>query len=294
MDALGELLGGVRARSALITRNAVEPGLAVRLAADAALSLVGVVRGQAWVSGQHLAEGDVAIVRGPGFTVSEDRVACPTRVLTEADYCARSLVVGTRECGPPDAPVQVVSGAYTGPEGVSGRLLAALPEVAVVRGTPVLAQVAAEIAADRPGQQAVLDRMLDLALVTALRSWFDATGHVPLSPVVDTALRAMADDPAHPWTVAVLAERVGLSRAALARRFTAETGTPPMAHLADLRLSRTAALLRDSDETLAAIARKVGYANAYALSTAFKRANGTSPAHYRALGAPPVPRATAR
>ena len=42
-----------------------------------------------------------------------------------------------------------------------------------------------------------------------------------MTPIVSAALRLIHDDPARPWTVASLAAGVGVSRAALARRFTA-------------------------------------------------------------------------
>ena len=64
------------------------------------------------------------------------------------------------------------------------------------------------------------------------------------------------------------------------------------AHLADLRLSLAADLLLRTDATVDAIARKVGYANSFALSTAFKRVRGVSPQEHRSGGQEPGPAAT--
>ncbi|MEK8146658.1 helix-turn-helix domain-containing protein [Streptomyces sp. M10(2022)] len=50
-----------------------------------------------------------------------------------------------------------------------------------------------------------------------------------------------------------------------------------MAYLADWRITLAADLLRETDDTVGTIARKVGYANAFALSVAFKRLRGTRP-----------------
>jgi AraC-like DNA-binding protein len=82
--------------------------------------------------------------------------------------------------------------------------------------------------------------------------------------------------------VASLARETGVSRAALARRFTELVGEPPMAFLAGWRLALAADLLRDPDATLGAVARQVGYGSPYALSTAFKRVRGVSPREHRA------------
>ena len=87
----------------------------------------------------------------------------------------------------------------------------------------------------------------------------------------------LVDNPATAWTVARSRPRPGMSRAAFARRFTELVGEPPMAFLAGWRLAMAADLLRDTDATLDAVARTVGYSSPFALSTAFKRVHGVSP-----------------
>jgi transcriptional regulator GlxA family with amidase domain len=83
-----------------------------------------------------------------------------------------------------------------------------------------------------------------------------------------------------------LADRTGVSRASLARRFTALVGEAPMAYLTGWRITLAADLLRETNQTVESIARRVGYANAFALSVAFKRLRGTNPtAHRRAASA---------
>ena len=81
--------------------------------------------------------------------------------------------------------------------------------------------------------------------------------------------------------MASLASEAGVSRAALARRFSDLVGEPPMAFLTEWRLTLAADLLRDPDETLASVAYQVGYSSPFALSTAFKRARGISPREHR-------------
>src|SRR5262249_25169974 len=96
-------------------------------------------------------------------------------------------------------------------------------------------------------------------------------------------LRLLHNNPAHPWTVAALAAEVGVSRAALARRFTELVGEPPMAFLTGWRLALAADLLLEPDATVGAVARPVGYTSPFTFSTAFKRRYGVSPqAHRRA------------
>ncbi|MDQ0686996.1 transcriptional regulator GlxA family with amidase domain [Streptomyces achromogenes] len=145
-----------------------------------------------------------------------------------------------------------------------------------------------EIIRDEAGQEVVLDRMLDLLVIAALRAWFSrpeaaapAWYQALADPVVGRVLRLVQDDPAHPWTVASLAAKAGVSRAAMARRFTDLVGEPPMTYLAGWRLALAADRLRDSEDTIGAIARQIGYGSAFSLSSAFKRVYGVSPQEHR-------------
>lgn len=282
----------------------MRPPWALRMASGAPLTLATMLNGHAWiVPDQHepvpIGVGDIAVIRGDvPYTVADDPATTPSLVVTSADYCPGAEGVEhvsgpARTCGTlTDGAAVLVSGAFERRGELSDRLLRVLPDVLMVpaeqsRNQPV-EMVAAEVIRDRPGQQLVLDRLLDLMLVTALRTWFDSPdSNAPAwcraldDPVAGTALRLLHDSPAHPWTVADLATKVGVSRAALARRFTALVGEPPMSYLAGWRIALAADLLRETDQTVDAIARKVGYANAFALSVAFKRLRGTRPSDHR-------------
>jgi AraC-like DNA-binding protein len=185
----------------------------------------------------------------------------------------------------------MLTGTYPNSGEISRRLLAALPPLILtdLRDSPLIALLTEEIVREEPGQQAILDRLLDLLLVTVLRTWLarpeaEAPGWYRANgdPVVGRALRMLHHNPAYPWTVASLAAATGLSRAALARRFADLVGEPPMAYLTRWRLSLAADLFREPDATVAAVARQVGYGSGFALSTAFKRERGMSPQEHRA------------
>ena len=100
-------------------------------------------------------------------------------------------------------------------------------------------------------------------------------------PLVAHALTVIHGDPASPWTVKTLAERVNVSRATLARRFTRFVGETPLSYLTRWRMELAARHLRDTDDAVGAIARRVGYASEFAFSRAFSRARGDAPGRYR-------------
>ncbi|HEY2285435.1 MAG TPA: AraC family transcriptional regulator [Streptosporangiaceae bacterium] len=119
-------------------------------------------------------------------------------------------------------------------------------------------------------------------------NWFarpgtDAPGwyHAQRDPVVGPALALIHDHPAQPWSVASLAAAARSSRATFARRFHELVGQSPITYLTSWRLTLAADLLSEGDETLEAVARQVGYGDAFALSSAFKRVRGISPSDHR-------------
>jgi AraC-like DNA-binding protein len=312
MDVLDDLLAGTRARGGVFNLTVLDPPWGLHIVDEAPLALATLVRGSAWILRDgtepvRLNERDVAVLRGPEPYVVADTPQtepqlrihpggiCEPLPGAPIDYSAR-LGVRTHG-GRPDGAAMVVSGTYQLEGDVSRRLLTALPPVLVVPAEdvtgPVMEMVLGEIQRDEPGQQSVLDRWLDLALITTLRAWFARPeSHAPgwyqaqADPVVGLALRLIHEDPAHAWSVVELANRTGVSRASLARRFTALVGESPMAYLTGWRITLAADLLRGTNHTVESIARRVGYANAFALSVAFKRLRGTNPtAHRRATSA---------
>ncbi|MCC3326724.1 AraC family transcriptional regulator [Nocardia abscessus] len=310
MDALASLLEGPRARGAFLMCSLLDPPWSLRIQDDAPLTVLSMIRGGAWIvtdqgAPRQLGAGDVAIFRGPApYTVADDPATEPQIIIhpgqvtktPQGEILCETLSLGVRQWGTdPEGATLMVTGTYESAGAASRRLLRALPPVLVLqRGdfdSRVLDILVDEVTKDEPAQSAVLDRLLDLVLIAALRAWFareDAPAwyHAYGDPLVGKALRLLQHNPAHGWTVAGLAEAVGVSRAALARRFTDLVGEPPMAFLTEWRLALAADLLQESDATIEAIARQVGYGSAFALSTAFKRHFGVSPRDHRQGGTP--------
>ena len=307
MDAVAGLLDGPRARGAFLLCSRMDPPWSLRIQDRAPLTLVAVVRGQAWiVSGSaqpaQLERGDMAVIRGPEpYTVADDPATPPQAVIHPGQRCTtpdgqelRQMTdLGVRTWGnSPDGATVMLTGTYQLEGEVSQRLLRVLPAVLVLRDgdwdCPLIALLADEIVKDEPGQEAVLDRLLDLLLIAVLRAWFarpDARApgwyRAYGDPVVGRALRLMYHNPARPWTVAALADATSVSRASLARRFKDLVGEPPMTFLTSWRIALAADLLREPGTTIGAVATQVGYASPFALSAAFKRVRGISPRQHR-------------
>lgn len=308
VDVLEALLDGPRARGAFLLRAVLDPPWSLRVQDEAPLTVFAVLHGTAWLCAdgqapETLESGQVAVVRGPDhYTVSDSPTTAPTVVVHPGGRCTAaddgralwdewSLGVRTWGHGQGSGCVLLI-GTYEGSGEASRPLTGALPTTVVLTaeqsGTALLDLLAGEMQVEAPGQRALLDRLLDVLLISSLRTWFtaredEAPGwfRAQQDPAVGQALSLLHQDIAHPWTVDELAARVGLSRAALGRRFTGLVGEPPMAYLASWRLALAADLLVSSDVTIATVARRVGYGTPFSFSAAFKRVHGVSPQRYR-------------
>jgi len=91
-------------------------------------------------------------------------------------------------------------------------------------------------------------------------------------------------DLGRPWTLGDLARRAGLGDEQLRRLCVRQLGASPMQHLTRLRMRRAAALLASGGRSVGEVANAVGYDNAFAFSTAFRRHHGVPPSHVMAAG----------
>jgi AraC-like DNA-binding protein len=281
VDAIAGLLDGPRARGAFMLRSRMSAPWSLRIEDQAPLTLVAMVRGHAWLRAgglsQQVGHGDVAVLCGPApYTVADEpgrraqAVILPGQRCVAPDGGAQTAMadLGVRTWGNDTAGgTEMLTGTYPVPREVSQRLLRALPPLLVLRANqwdcPLIPLLADEIVKDEPGQEAVLDRLLDLLLIAVLRAWFarpDARapgwyrGYA--DPVVGAALRRIYHAPQEPWTVQSLARAAGVSRATLARRFTDLVGETPIAFLTGWRIALAADLLREPEATLTAVARE--------------------------------------
>lgn len=294
MDLLYDHLMRARAAGAVFARTVAEPPWGLRLGGSIQLAVHTVVRGRGYLwlndpgSAVELSPGTVALVRGgtDHYIGYEPGTDC----LEPHEFRARH-----GQGGPGDDPRAAVflCGAYQFSGDVGSGLLDALPPMMTL--TPsvddplrdVVTLLSRELVRTEPAQQLVLDRLLDLLLVLAIRSDFRQSTAAPrwyrasADPRLSTALQAMHENAAHPWTVTELADVSGLSRAAFARTFREALGQAPMQYLTEWRMTLARDHLRTGDRSLAQIAGAVGYSSPFAFAAAFRRHHGDPPGTWR-------------
>ena len=201
-----------------------------------------------------------------------------------------SMSVGSAD---PD-PAHVVCGFLGCDARPFNPLLAALPRVIRVNdreGGALGAFVAFAVAESkdrRIGGECVLGRVSELMFVDVVRRYLemlpaDQTDWLAglRDAFVGRALTALHASPDRGWTLELLAREVGLSRSALAERFTQFVGQPPMQYLMNWRMQLAARRLMGSTDGVAAIAEQVGYESEAAFSRTFKKVVGSPPSLWR-------------
>ncbi|MDR3665045.1 MAG: AraC family transcriptional regulator [Mycobacterium sp.] len=293
VDLLYDHLMRARATGAVFARTVVTPPWGLLLGGSIELAVHAVTRGRAWLWREDVSEaielipGEIVLVRGgvPHHLAHEPGAAC-----LDPDEFRRRLPTAPM---PEHGSTVFLCGAYRFAGDVTGGVIDALPPVLTLSSAvddplrEVISLLSRELAAVEAGQQTVLDRLLDVLLVLALRSDFRNSPTAPrwyraaADPRLRDALQAMHDEPARAWTVDELATVAGLSRAAFARTFRDVLGQPPLQYLTEHRMSLARDLLRSSDVGLSRIANRVGYSSPYSFVAAFRRHHGLPPIAWR-------------
>ncbi|MDF5751553.1 AraC family transcriptional regulator [Spongiactinospora sp. TRM90649] len=290
MDPYDDLLRGVRGEGSVFGATALSPPFALGFTSGHSMTLCAPLRGEGWLvragEARRVRAGESAVVRGPEPFVF-------------ADTPTPGAVTDLPSAGPGEVTGDTVllAGTYRVNGEVARRLVRLLPPMLVVpdeHGCGGMRDyLEAQLLSGCPGRQVVLDRLLDWLLVCTLRDWFDRpeaarpAWYVALGDdVAGPALRAIHDDPSRPWTLASLAATANVSRTTFARRFTEIMGEPPLTYLTEWRMALAADMLAERASTVAAVARRVGYSDAFGFSAAFKRTRGMSPSAYRASAVP--------
>lgn len=234
-----------------------------------------------------LRAGDFILVPAMHDLVVESLAAPPDGVITPPIEISEGCFRVGREDGPAELRTRIGHCSFGSPD--ADLLVPLLPQVVLARGEPRLAMlmqlVGEETRAQRPAREHVLERLLEVLLIEALRCNDETVTASGLArgladERLAVALRALHAGPAHSWTVEQLAAEAALSRSAFFARFSRIIGMPPMEYLLAWRMALAKRLLRDNELGLDQVAERVGYSSASTFSTAFARHAGMPPARY--------------
>jgi AraC-like DNA-binding protein len=148
-----------------------------------------------------------------------------------------------------------------------------------------------EVSGSGPGGDILVNRLSDAIFVQIIRAYIaqikqckETPGWLKAlaDPEIGAALNLIHEKPEAPWTVAMLAEAVSMSRTSFATKFVALVGQTPIDYLTSWRMQKAVVLICEERANVEEIATAVGYTSRAAFSKAFKKQIGQSPGEYRA------------
>lgn len=294
MDPLCDIIALLRPHTALMKPILARGDWGVRYAAYDMPGFALVLDGTCWLAVDgaepaRLVRGDFVLLPAtPAFAM----FSAPGTPCVQGQPSAQAVRYGDPN-GPPD--FRMLGGSFAIERANAPLLLSLLPKMIhiqpaageTLRLSRIIDLIKDECDAERPGGGMILDRLLEVMLVEALRSQPINSQYSPAGllaglrdPALAKALRAMHADVRAGWTVAGLAGLAGLSRSAFAARFMKTVGCAPIDYLLGWRMALAKDALSRGGGPLEQLAEQVGYESASAFSTAFRRRVGCPPSEF--------------
>jgi AraC-like DNA-binding protein len=297
MDPLSEVLALLKPQS-LSSGGFMVPGdIAVYFPKHQGVKCYAMLAGQCWLVVEGVPDpvlleaGDCFLLpRGLPFRLATDLSLQPIHYTLAWSRLNKSNDV-------PEIPegARYMAGGFFGfTGGHAEMLLHSLPPIVHIRRESdkaamrwSLERMREELRDPKPGGSLIAQQLAYMMLIQAIRlhladaasvshGWLFALSDKPMS----NAIASIHNDPGYPWTLQLLAERVGMSRSVFALRFRETVGATPMEYLARWRMLLAADRLKNSSEGLCTIAQSLGYESESAFGKAFRRVMGCSPRQY--------------
>lgn len=258
------------------------------------VSFYGVIQGSARIAGVsggpiELTPGEVRMILSGEAHAIRSRPDSPTRSLEflREEQSVDSPPTFRLGQGPVAARILCGRLRVTWPAGLRRMSMPPVIDMAMNPTLPGAASMRVEtlqVFATGPGAAALLTRFAAMMLALTLRNHPQCPLLFRLSASSDPiahSLQLIASDPAADWSVAGLAQKVGMSRSNFAARFTAEVGRTPMEVITERRMAYAAELLEHGELKIVEVSARAGYRSEAAFSRRFTRYFGLSPSQVR-------------
>ncbi|MEM1295974.1 MAG: AraC family transcriptional regulator [Verrucomicrobiota bacterium] len=301
-DPLGEALHSLRMGSTFYCRSELTApwGMDLPPMEDTLMFHI-VTAGSCWVDipgveSRLLRVGDFALApQGTGHVIKSDSSAeaVPLFDLPRVEWGDRYEHI---RFGGGGAETGLVCGAVHFQHPTAIRLIQMLPKIITIdASTPgsdwmlsTIRLMISEAQEMRPGGDTVIQRVSDILVIQAIRSWLDndpkaKTGWLGAlqDEQIGKAIMLVHRDPIAHWTVASLAESVGMSRSSFAAKFMELVGEGPMQYVRHWRMQVAVTWLRETDDSVGEMAERLGYQSEAAFNRAFKNFIGVTPGAVR-------------
>ena len=305
-DALSDVLAHLHIKATVYCRSDLRAPWAFRVDRKDSASFHALTRGRASLEVKGvdgaitLKPGDLVLIpHGNGHVLRHSSKAKP--IALDELIAQNPLEDGIRlKMSGRGARTTVLCGSFQFDGSEINPLVASLPPVIHIRGERkrgsllqmTLRRIDLETQNSMPGARTLIARLSDVLFLQAVRTYFarlskDGQGEGWIralkDPQIGRAITLIHRNPESPWSVALLASEVAMSRSSFSARFKSMVGESPLKYVARWRVLKAAWLLQNSNAKLTEVARTVGYNSDIALNKVFKRLLKTAPGAYRRI-----------
>ncbi|MXN63792.1 helix-turn-helix domain-containing protein [Stappia sp. GBMRC 2046] len=315
-DALSQILKALRLRGSVYFHTNLSAPWGIKVPSHGNVARFHMaIRGSCWLRVDdveqpiRLAPGDIAVIpHGAAHVLSDRREGNATaldEVLYQTGYAGSGELVFGGE-GDEEA-CKLLCGHFEFDDSLRHPLLGSLPSYMHLADTrtvngywleAVMRFVSSEIVEDKPGADAIVDRLTEIVFIQVLRSYVDNAGDSAgclagiLDPKLGRSLSQIHRDPSRPWTVETMAQEAGMSRTVFAERFTGLMGMTPLNYVTSWRMHLARRDIVDTQNPLIEIAEQVGYSSEASFNRAFKRQFNVTPGEMRRSAHRPLQQVT--
>lgn len=304
MDLLSDILDSLALRGQFYFRTCFNSPWAIGVPQyEASIRFHYAVQGECYVRSVDeeailLRQGDLVLIpAGAAHTLSDSPERKPVSletVMEDNEYSGDGTFIVGEGCE--RAATQLMCGHFTFAEGSNHPILRSLPKIlhlsAGMRSASfwldeALRLMARQMADQSPGSLAVVRRMSEIIFIETVRTCSAQSEQLSglmealADPKISRAIQAMHRDVAMQWTVETLAGEAAMSRSRFAARFQELVGCGPLTYLAEWRLQKACALLREGRISVQEVANRIGYQSPAAFTRAFNVMFGETPTAFR-------------
>lgn len=289
VDALSTILSRLRLSAGLFTEAAYCGAWAIDTSGERMATFHLVQSGDSWLQ----QPGGAPRRLRPGDFVMFPRDA--KHLITSGEAVPREVEVNQPTPNEPELPMtELLCGYFEFRSQMVWPILDSLPDVLVIdlhqsplaESRALLQLLTGEAKLDQPGRSAVIDLLVEVLLVHAIRLHIASGADAGLlqllaEPKLGKALNQLHANPGAPWTVESLANVAGMSRASFSQKFKSALNETPMSYLGQWRMQIAIDTLTTTDQSVAQIAEDIGYGSEAAFRHAFKNIVGQTPGQIR-------------
>ncbi|MEH6593863.1 MAG: AraC family transcriptional regulator [Halioglobus sp.] len=221
-----------------------------------------------------------------------------------ADQENRKLVPSERagqacELGQPlfqkgDITNRLMCGVVEYDDAISHPIISALPSIFHVSDIHhedsiwmTVQQIDKEINRSGAKKSSIIDRLTEVLFIQLIKQHITENEYLKgflsalREPRLGKTLQLIHKNPELHWTLDMISEEVGMSRATLQRKFKSELDMSPIMYLNRWRIAKAYQLVKYSSRSLDRIAGSIGFSDARTMRTAFQRQYGITPSELR-------------